>query len=182
METLVESVHPLRLVPITVYVVVAVGVATGLGQLLQLRLAEGVQRYVEAPPMESGTEFPLQIESLEGVAAITGIGNTFTLIESTPVHPPESLAITVYVVVTVGVAVGLTQVVQVNPLEGCQLYVWPPCARREILFPRQTESLGGTIVIVGGTGLPTVTTVVSPHPLLSITMHVYVPAESPVIV
>ena len=41
--TVAESIHPAALVPVTLYVVVAEGVDTGLAHVAQLSVAEGLQ-------------------------------------------------------------------------------------------------------------------------------------------
>jgi hypothetical protein len=51
----------------------------------------------------------------------TGKGFTVTVTVAVEVHPKELVPVTVYVVVTVGDAVGFAQVVQLKPVEGAQL-------------------------------------------------------------
>jgi hypothetical protein len=98
--------------------VVTVGVAVGLGQVVQLRPVEGDQLYVEAPLAVRETFPPIHIAGAEGVTVTTGNGCTVTVTVAVFVQPLEEVPVTVYVVVTVGEAVGLTQLVQLNPVEG----------------------------------------------------------------
>jgi hypothetical protein len=56
--TVVESKQPKEFLPITEYVVVVVGDATGLGQVLQLKLANGDHEYETAPVAVSITLLP----------------------------------------------------------------------------------------------------------------------------
>ena len=97
-----------------------------------------------------------------------------------PVHPIESIPVTVYVVVTVGVAVGLAQLLQLRLPEGNHEYVLPPEALSFILEPSQTLSLAGVAVTFGGVGSIRVVMVLYLHPAPSVTIRVYVPATRPV--
>ena len=110
-------VHPAALVPITVYVVVELGVTVLLAPLP--RLCD--QLYVLAPAAVN-TEFaPLHIDAGLAVALTVGNGFTVTLTVAVTVHPAVLVPVTVYVVVLVGVTV-LVEPVPKVPL---QLYVVP---------------------------------------------------------
>ena len=75
--------QPTASVPITVYVVVADGEATGLAQAVHDRPVAGLQEYVEAPVAASVVDPPGQMETL--LPALTvgmGLTVTVTLAES----------------------------------------------------------------------------------------------------
>ena len=63
-----------------------------------------------------------QIETSAPALAL-GIVPTVIITELDPVHPFASTADTVYVVVAVGLAVGLAPVVALSPVAGVHLYV-----------------------------------------------------------
>lgn len=73
--TLAVPEQPPALVPVTVYVRVAVGEATGDAQVVQDRAIEGDHTYVAAPVALSVVDAPLQMATLE--PADTD-GNEFT--------------------------------------------------------------------------------------------------------
>ena len=70
--TVYWPVQPAALVPVTVYSVVIVGLAIGLGQSSQSNPSEGVQTYVSAPVAVNWTVSPAIIVDDIGVAT-TGI-------------------------------------------------------------------------------------------------------------
>jgi hypothetical protein len=78
---------------------------------------DGDQLYVAAPEAFKVVDEPLQIATLEPPLTT---GNGFTVIVTVAVftQPLEFVPVTVYVVVAVGLAVGLAQFVQVRPLPG----------------------------------------------------------------
>ena len=84
-------------VPLTVYVVVIVGVTTTFAPVK----APGFQVYVVAPEAESVEVFPGQITVGEEVAVIVGPGETTTVVVAAEVHVPLA-PITVYTVVDAG--------------------------------------------------------------------------------
>jgi hypothetical protein len=101
--------HPLASVPVTVYVVVAVGVATTLAVFVVAKPVTGLHTYVEAPVAVSVVLAPLQIvASLP--ATTTGIALTVIEELTDAVHPLAS--VTVYVIVVVPAATPVT-----TPLE-----------------------------------------------------------------
>jgi hypothetical protein len=95
MVTVLVSLHPCPLEPITVYVVFTEGVAIGLGHILQLSPVAGVQVYVDAPLALRVTLLPAQRESEGGTTEIVGTGLTTTVIVAEPVQPLESTPKTV---------------------------------------------------------------------------------------
>src|SRR6185312_13986236 len=69
--------------------------------------------------------------------------STVTFTESLKVPPqaPVSTIVTVYVVVTVGLATGLEMLVALKPVEGLQLYDIPPLADRVVELPLHIATL-----------------------------------------
>lgn len=74
--------------------------------------------YVLAPLPVSVVEFPAQI--VADATVTVGVGFTVTRAVAEAVHEPV-VPITVYVVVTVGLAVTVAPVVALNPVDGDQL-------------------------------------------------------------
>jgi hypothetical protein len=114
--TVLLSVHP-PLTPTTVYVVVDAGDAVGLGQLVQLNPVAGFHVYVAAPPPFNTTELPEHIDGEPGVTVTLSVAATVTVTVAVEVQP-ELVPVTVYVVVDAGLALGLAQFVQLNPVPG----------------------------------------------------------------
>src|SRR6185503_18247929 len=113
--TCVEAVHPLLSVPVTVYVVVEVGLAVTVEPDVALSPVAGDQTYVVAPEAVSvAVCCPAQIAG-GGGTEITGGGLTFTVTCVEAVHPLLSVPVTVYVVVEVGLAVTVEPVVALSP-------------------------------------------------------------------
>jgi len=112
-------VHPAALVPVTVYVVVALGVTVLLAPLPN----PPDQLYVFAPLAVNTELSPLHIADGLAVAATDGNGFTVTLTVAVPVHPTLLDPVTVYVVLLVGVTVMLAVLPPVF-----QLYVLAPLA------------------------------------------------------
>jgi len=98
----VVPVHPAVLVPVTVYVVVELGVTVMLAVLPPV-----FQLYVFAPLAVNTDVDPLHIAA--GLAVAVTIGNEFTvtLTVAVPEHPAAVVPVTVYVVVPLGVTVML---------------------------------------------------------------------------
>ena len=94
-------VQPLAFVPVTVYVVVLVGLTTGL----PLRLP-GIQVYVAAPLALKVDEAPTQIVVDDALATTVGNGLTVIVTVEVFVQPLAFVPVTVYVVVAVGVTIG----------------------------------------------------------------------------
>jgi hypothetical protein len=103
-------VHPFALVAVTVYVVVTLGDTNGEPVKLP-----GCQAYVVPPVALNCVEPPKQID--DGLALALTVGKAFTTIVlvAVLVQPLALVAVTVYVVVTLGVTVG-----EPVKLPGCQ--------------------------------------------------------------
>jgi hypothetical protein len=95
---------------------------------------------------------------------ITGKGFTVTVTVAVFVHPLTPVPVTVYVVVTVGLAVGLAQVVQLSPVAGDHAYVFAPLAVRATLCPTQIAGAAGVTLTVGSGSTVTVTVAVPVQP------------------
>jgi hypothetical protein len=117
--TTVVEVQP-PVVPVTVYVVVTVGLATGLAILVALSPVAGLQLYVVAPLAVSPTLLPLHIPGLAGITVTVGVGFTVTVIIWVPLQVPV-VPVTVYVVVAIGLAFTVVPTVALNPAAGAQL-------------------------------------------------------------
>ena len=101
--TVAVPVHPAVLVPVTVYVVVALGVTVLLAPLPN----PPDQLYVLAPLAVSTEVAPLHIADGLAEAVTDGIGFTVTLTVAVPEHPSAAVPVTEYVVVELGVTVML---------------------------------------------------------------------------
>jgi len=173
---LVVSTHP-PVLPITVYVVVVVGLAVGLVQFVHVSPVEGLQAYVVAPLAVRLTLLPLQIAGFAGVTDTTGIGVTVITRVVSLLHPLALVTDIVYVVVAAGVIVVTEQFVQFNPVPGDHAYVVPPEVVIVVKPPAQTLSLPEIVTLI----LPvtvTVTVVESLHPAALIPTTVYVVVDA----
>ena len=122
--TCAVAVHP-TLVPVTVYVVVLVGVAVTEVPAVLLSPVGGDHVYVVAfPDAVRLTLCPWQIEVL---GLTLTIGSGFTVTVTCAVHPP-GVPVTVYVVVVAGDAVTDEPVVALNPVAGLHVYEVAPVA------------------------------------------------------
>ena len=112
------------------------------------------------------------MEALGGLTVTLGRGTTdiVTVVES--MHPLASVPVTVYVVVTLGEAIVLIQVVQPKPVEGFHVYVDAPVAVNEADPPGQIESVAGTTTIIGGGFINISSKEELEHPLESVPMTV----------
>ena len=104
-------VQPLALVPVIVYVVVAIGLALTCDPVLWFKPALGDHVYVLAPFMFKVTLSPMQRVALDGVALKVGKGFTATVLLIVLLQPLASVPVMVYVVVEVGLAVTVVPVV-----------------------------------------------------------------------
>lgn len=106
-----------------------------------------------------------------------GAGVTVTITESVAVQPSELVAVTVYVVVANGVAVGLAVEAPVSVPFGVHAYVFPfgPEAKSTVLLPGQMLTSG--LPVTSALEMVTVTLSVAVQPLASVTVSVYVVAE-----
>jgi hypothetical protein len=87
MKTVAVLVQPYWLVPVTVYVVVVVGVATGFAQVVQLSPVAGAQLYELTPDAVMFTLLPLQMPITEGMA-LTVVPTFTTTVSLYVLHPP----------------------------------------------------------------------------------------------
>lgn len=97
-------VHPLAAVPVTVYVVVVVGLAKTAAPLDAFRPVAGVHTYVDAPEASNPIVWPAQIVAVVGDAVTDGLALTFTVTAAVVVFAQASVIVTVYVVVVTGEA------------------------------------------------------------------------------
>jgi hypothetical protein len=87
-------IQPLLFVPVTAYVVVAVGDAKGDAQAVQERPVDGLHTYVLAPEAESVVDVPAQTAvSLPALTA--GNGFTVRVNVAVPVQPTPDVPVTV---------------------------------------------------------------------------------------
>lgn len=103
-------------VPLTVYVVVDVGDATGLAIVALLSVPAGLHVYDVAPDAFSVVLPPLQMP-VPPVTVITGNGVTVTVTLAVA-EQPEDAPLTVYVVVAAGVAIGFATFGLLKPVVG----------------------------------------------------------------
>jgi len=153
-------------VTVTVYVVVLFGC-----MVMLLVVAPLLQLYVPPPVAVKMVLSPLHIVSVPLMLVTTPL-STVIVILSVFVQPPAPVPVTVYVVVTVGLAVTFVPIVALNPAAGDQLYVVAPVA--VIVFPAPPEHIVALfgIMLTVGVGLTTTVTVwLSLHaPLVPVTV------------
>ena len=134
-----------------------VGVAVGFGHELQLSVVAGLQLYEVAPLTVILVLVPKQIV-VEGETVrvgvglfifIVGVGFTTTFTVAVPVQPPK-VPVTVYVVVTVGDALGFGQLVQLKPADGVHLYEVAPLADKGTVPLWQIVSVGEPDTVIVG--------------------------------
>ena len=87
--------QPLKSVTITVYVVLAVGVAVTVEPVVALNPVEGLQAYVVPPAAVSVELPPRQTDAGEAVAVAMGLELTVTVTVAVFVHPFAFVPITV---------------------------------------------------------------------------------------
>ena len=157
-------VQPLALVAVTVYVVVTLGVTVG-----EPVKFPGCQAYVVPPVALNCDEAPKQ--STEGLADALTVGALFTVTVCVAVlvQPFALVAVTVYVVVTLGDTVG-----EPVKLPGCQAYVVPPVALNCDEPPTQIDDGFALVVINNALLTDTVCVAVAVHPLALVAVTVYV--------
>ena len=109
-----------RVVPVTVYVVVIVGLQATNDPVVTFRPTEGDQLYVAAPEAVMDVTSPLQMEVDAGVTVSTGTGLTVIVCRAFPEQPAD-VPVMVYVVVVVASQFTNEPAVALNPDEGDQL-------------------------------------------------------------
>jgi hypothetical protein len=140
-------VHPSKVVPVTEYVVLIVGltvfVAPAPNEPLQLNVVPVISELAVSSVLA-----PKQISFGFAVAVIVGNGLTVTVTSAVPVHPAKVVPVTVYVVVEVG----LTVTVGLVPRELDQLnvvLVISELAVSSVLAPKQISFGVADAVVVG---------------------------------
>jgi hypothetical protein len=92
--TVAVLLQPAALVPVTVYVIVDVGLAVTLAPVVADNPVDGDQLYVEPPVAVKPVEKPLQIATLEP-PLITGIGLIVTVTVAVLLQPAALVPVTV---------------------------------------------------------------------------------------
>lgn len=164
------AVQPLPFVTVTVYVVVAAGVATGLEIIELLKEPDGDQEYVPPPLATNVVEEPLQILAADP-ALETGKALTVTVTVLEDEHPFTSVPTTVYVVVLVAEEVGVAVVEPVKEPAGLQTKPIPPDAPNVVVVPVQIET-GLPALIAGNAFTFIVTKAVSLQPVPAVPITV----------
>jgi len=157
MITLAVPLHPDD-VPVTVYVVLTAGLAMTVVPLVVFKPVAGDHKYSEAPDAFSATLAPEQIgEGNEG--AIFTI--RFELIFTTTVaeeEQPDDVPVTVYVVLTDGLAVTFAPEVVFKPEPGDHVYISAPLAVSVTDVPGHTGAGAAGVTVTTGIGLMRTTT------------------------
>jgi hypothetical protein len=165
-------VQPSGVVPVTEYVVVAVGLTVTFGFVPnpfdQLNVVPGISELT----VSSELSFR-QISVGVALAVIFGNGFTVTVTVAVPVHPAVLVPVTVYVVVALSVTVLLAPVP--NPPD--QLYVLAPLAVNSELAPEHIAAGLADADTVGNGFTVNVTVAVPVHPAALVPVTVYVVVE-----
>lgn len=96
-------------------------VAVTVDPVVELSPVAGAQLYEFAPDAVIVVDAPLQALGGLAVTVMVGNGRMVSVMVPVFVHPLASVVITVYVVVTVGNAVGFADVVLLKPVAGVQV-------------------------------------------------------------
>lgn len=111
---------------------------------------------------------------VEAPPPVVTVGNVFTVIARVAVllHPAALTPVTVYVVVTVGVAVKGVPVLALRPVVGDQEYVAPPVAPIVVDEPVHIEVAPPVVAMVGNalTVMVLVAVLLQPLPLMPVTV------------
>jgi hypothetical protein len=155
--TVAVLVHPDVLVPVTVYVVLVLGVTVMLAVLPPV-----LQLYVLAPLAVNVDDSPLFIVAGFAEAVTVGNGFTVTVTVAVPVHPAVLVPVTVYVVVELGYTVLL------DPLPRLcdHVYVLAPPAVNTELAPEHIDDGEAVAYTDGGVFTVTLIDAVPVHPPL----------------
>jgi hypothetical protein len=159
-------VQPVALVPVTVYVVVAVGdtVTDDPDKL------PGFQVYVAAPFAVSVVVPPEQIVLNDALLLTEGRGLTVIVLVAIFVQPVALVPVTVYVVV----AVGDTVTEDPDKLPGFQVYVDPPVALNDKDAPEHIDVLLAFAAIAGAELTVMVSVAVDAHADVGVNVYVVV--------
>src|SRR5947207_10400439 len=175
--TCVDAVHPLTSVPVTVYVVVEVGLAVTGDPVVELSAVDCVLSLLVALPIVADRVVDCPSQIVAEATVTTGRGFTFTVTCVDAVHPLTSVPVTVYVVVEVGLAVTGEPVVELSAVDGVHKYVVAPLAV-SVAVCCPTQIAGGGATVTTGRGFTfTVTCVDAVHPFTSVPVTVYVVVE-----
>lgn len=166
----VVPVHPAAVVPVMVYVVVAVGLAVTLEPVVALKPVAGDHVYVKAPDAVKVVLDPLQI--VAGATVTSALAFTVMVDVVDETQPAALVPVMVYVVVEAGLAVTVVPVVALSPVAGDHAYVDAPLAVNGVLVPVQMV-VDGTLTIGNGFTV-TVTVPVFTHPAALVPVIVYV--------
>jgi hypothetical protein len=104
-------------VPVTVYVVVAAGLADTVAPVVEPRPVAGDHVYVVPPLAVRFTLLPLHTESEGGTTVMVGVGLTVTTTDCESTQP-FLVPVTQYVVVAAGDALVVAAVVELRPVDG----------------------------------------------------------------
>ena len=144
----------------------AVGFATGFGQVVQVNAVDGDHENVPLPVPFNVVLDPAHIE-IFGPALAVGNGFTVTVTVCVLVQPLAFVPVTVYVVLTVGFTVIIAPV---DPPYD-QLYVVPPDAVSVLVCPLHIV-VGLTVMVgFGLTVIDTVWVLVQPEALVPVTVY-----------
>lgn len=147
------------MVPVTVYVVVTVGVAFTGVPVVALKAVDGDHAYVVAPLAIRFTFPPGHIVGDPGATLTVGVGVTVIVTVCVAMQPLALVPVTVYVFVVVGFAVTAAPVVALKPTAGFQVYVVAPPAVNPTEPPEQNVVGPDGIIETMGIGLTVTTTV-----------------------
>jgi hypothetical protein len=115
------SVQPLASVPVTVYVVVAVGLAVTVTPVVADSPVAGDHTYVVAPVAVIVFDEPIHIEPV-GLTVVVTVGRLLTvMVRVASSLQPLVVPVAVYVVVVVGLAVITAPVVADRPVAGAHV-------------------------------------------------------------
>jgi PII-like signaling protein len=165
-------VQPLASVPVTVYVVVAEGLAETVAPVVADSPVPGLHAYVFPPTPFSSTDPPLQSTGADGLTEMVGFGLMVTVTVEVFVQPFTSVPVTVYVVVVLGLAETFVPVVAESPVPGPHTYVFPPTPVSSTDPPLQRIGADGLTEMVDLGLIVTVTLEVFVQPFTSVPVTV----------
>jgi len=162
---------------------VVVGFAVGCAIIVELKPKDGLHEYefpaIAAVPIKADVVVQFKFLSVPAFA-VGGVVLTFTVTISVAVQPFAPVTVTVYVVVTIGFAVGCAIVVELKPVEGLHEYELPTIAEVPIIADvvEHVKFLSTPASTTGGTVFTfTTTTSVAVQPFKPVTVTVYIVVE-----